>query len=138
MSGTTPTTGSRHDFTGKVAIVTGAAQGIGEAYARALAAAGAAVVIADVSGLLIRWRLTAGPNGGAAMVVRRGVHAELSLHTAFRRLPSRPTIGPVRACPCLSVDVVHLLSVRSGVRAFLSVRPAPAGAACPCNRCWRA
>jgi NAD(P)-dependent dehydrogenase (short-subunit alcohol dehydrogenase family) len=49
MSGTTPTTGSRHDFTGKVAIVTGAAQGIGEAYARALAAAGAAVVIADVS-----------------------------------------------------------------------------------------
>ena len=49
MSGTTPPTGSRHDFTGKVAIVTGAAQGIGEAYARALAAAGAAVVIADIS-----------------------------------------------------------------------------------------
>jgi 3-oxoacyl-[acyl-carrier protein] reductase len=40
---------ARHDFTGKVAIVTGAAQGIGEAYARALAAAGAAVVIADIS-----------------------------------------------------------------------------------------
>ena len=39
----------RHDFTGKVAIVTGAAQGIGEAYARALAAAGAAVVVADIS-----------------------------------------------------------------------------------------
>jgi len=49
MSGTTPTTASRHDFTGKVAIVTGAAQGIGEAYARALAAAGAAVVIADIN-----------------------------------------------------------------------------------------
>jgi 3-oxoacyl-[acyl-carrier protein] reductase len=49
MSGTTPTTESRHDFTGKVAIVTGAAQGIGEAYARALAAAGAAVVIADIN-----------------------------------------------------------------------------------------
>ena len=37
------------DFRGKVAIVTGAAQGIGAAYARALATAGAAVVIADIS-----------------------------------------------------------------------------------------
>ena len=35
-------------FDGKVAIVTGAAGGIGEAYARALGADGAAVVIADV------------------------------------------------------------------------------------------
>ncbi|WP_028650763.1 SDR family oxidoreductase [Nocardioides halotolerans] len=36
-------------FDGKVAVVTGAAQGIGEAYARALAAEGASVVVADVS-----------------------------------------------------------------------------------------
>ncbi|GAA4757038.1 SDR family oxidoreductase [Gordonia alkaliphila] len=36
-------------FTDKVAIVTGAAGGIGEAYARALAAEGATVVIADVN-----------------------------------------------------------------------------------------
>ena len=35
-------------FDGKVAIVTGAAGGIGEAYARALAAEGASVVVADV------------------------------------------------------------------------------------------
>jgi NAD(P)-dependent dehydrogenase (short-subunit alcohol dehydrogenase family) len=49
MSGTTSESWSRHDFAGKVAIVTGAAQGIGEAYARALAAAGAAVVVADIS-----------------------------------------------------------------------------------------
>jgi 3-oxoacyl-[acyl-carrier protein] reductase len=36
-------------FDGKVAVVTGAAQGIGEAYAQALAAEGAAVVVADVN-----------------------------------------------------------------------------------------
>jgi NAD(P)-dependent dehydrogenase (short-subunit alcohol dehydrogenase family) len=36
-------------FDGKVAIVTGAARGIGEAYARALAAQGAAVVVADLA-----------------------------------------------------------------------------------------
>ena len=35
-------------FDGKVAIVTGGAQGLGEGMARALAAAGASVVIADV------------------------------------------------------------------------------------------
>jgi NAD(P)-dependent dehydrogenase (short-subunit alcohol dehydrogenase family) len=36
-------------FDGKVAIVTGAAQGIGEAYARALARDGASVVVADLN-----------------------------------------------------------------------------------------
>ncbi|MEO6471668.1 MAG: SDR family oxidoreductase [Aeromicrobium sp.] len=36
-------------FEGKVAIVTGAAQGIGEAYAKALGAEGASVVVADLN-----------------------------------------------------------------------------------------
>jgi 3-oxoacyl-[acyl-carrier protein] reductase len=49
MSGTTPLARARYDFAGKVAIVTGAAQGIGEAYARALAASGAAVLLADLN-----------------------------------------------------------------------------------------
>jgi len=37
-------------FEGKVSVVTGSAGGIGEAYARALAAEGASVVVADVNG----------------------------------------------------------------------------------------
>ena len=36
-------------LTGTVAIITGAAQGIGAEYARALSAAGAAVIVADIS-----------------------------------------------------------------------------------------
>ena len=62
------------DFRGKVAIVTGAAQGIGEAYARALANAGAAVVIADISadaGQQVADDICAG--GGTAAFVRTDV-----------------------------------------------------------------
>lgn len=43
------TSSLRQRFTDKVAVVTGAAQGIGETYARLLAAEGAAVVVADVA-----------------------------------------------------------------------------------------
>lgn len=80
MSGTTEPPrpagqpGLRHDFTGKVAIVTGAAQGIGEAYARALAAAGAAVVVADISadaGQAVAKQICA--DGGRAAFVRTDV-----------------------------------------------------------------
>src|SRR3954447_23597204 len=57
-------------FQDKVAIVTGAAQGIGEAYARALAAEGAKVVVADLneeSGERVAEEIEA--EGGTAMFV---------------------------------------------------------------------
>ncbi|MFS3128000.1 SDR family oxidoreductase [Nocardioides sp. Bht2] len=61
-------------FTDKVAIVTGAAQGIGEAYARALAANGAAVVVADLhveAGETVAKQIEA--DGGRAIFVRTDV-----------------------------------------------------------------
>jgi NAD(P)-dependent dehydrogenase (short-subunit alcohol dehydrogenase family) len=60
------------EFAGKVAIVTGAAQGIGEAYARALAAHGAAVVIADLSEDAGE-QVAASITGGRAAFVRTDV-----------------------------------------------------------------
>jgi NAD(P)-dependent dehydrogenase (short-subunit alcohol dehydrogenase family) len=61
-------------FADKIAVVTGAAQGIGEAYARALAAEGAAVVVADLneeSGNRVAKEIEA--SGGTAMFVRTDV-----------------------------------------------------------------
>ena len=58
-------------FQDKVAVVTGAAQGIGEAYARALAAEGASVVVADLnedSGQRVAKEIEA--DRGTAMFVR--------------------------------------------------------------------
>jgi NAD(P)-dependent dehydrogenase (short-subunit alcohol dehydrogenase family) len=89
MSGTTPQSSSRHDFAGKVAIVTGAAQGIGEAYARALAAAGAAVVIADISadaGEAVAEDIRAG--GGKAAFARTDVSDPESANTMAARAVS--------------------------------------------------
>jgi len=78
-------------FEGKVAVVTGAAQGIGEAYARALAAEGAAVVVADLNeeaGRLVAKSIEA--EGGRAIFVRTDVSsaesAEAMVETAVQEL----------------------------------------------------
>lgn len=66
-------------FTGRVVVVTGAAQGIGEAYARGLAARGAAVAVADID--LDKAEAVAASivdDGGAAMAVRVDVGDEPS------------------------------------------------------------
>ena len=65
---------------GQVAIVTGAAQGIGTSYARALAEAGAAVVVADIlDGAEAAGAITAA--GGQAIAVRADVSSAASVAT---------------------------------------------------------
>ena len=54
-------------FAGQVAIVTGAAQGIGEGVARAMAEEGASLVLADRSSLIQELRESIGPSGAIAV-----------------------------------------------------------------------
>jgi NAD(P)-dependent dehydrogenase (short-subunit alcohol dehydrogenase family) len=60
-------------FAEKVAVVTGGAQGIGEAYARALADEGAAVVVADVSESGAEVAASIEESGGRAMFVHTDI-----------------------------------------------------------------
>ncbi len=64
-------TSTTHDFSGRVAVVTGSGRGIGEAYARALATAGASVVVADLDVVGAQRVADAiGADGGTAAAVQ--------------------------------------------------------------------
>ncbi len=63
-----PTGGSSMNLKGKVAVVTGAGRGLGRAYAGALAAAGASVVVNDVDADLAEQVVDAISDGGGAAV----------------------------------------------------------------------
>lgn len=74
-------------FENKVVVVTGAAQGIGEAYARALAKEGAHVVVADVnetSGTAVADSILA--DGGSALFVRCDVSSAESATALVERV----------------------------------------------------
>jgi len=73
-------------FENKVVVVTGAAHGIGEAYARALAKEGAAVVVADVdeeAGAKVAAAI--GEDGGRAIFVRCDVSSAASAEALVAR-----------------------------------------------------
>jgi len=76
-------------FNGKIAIVTGAGQGIGEAYAKALAREGAAVVVADINGekgRAVAAEITSG--GGRATFVETDVSSPESADLMAARTAS--------------------------------------------------
>lgn len=73
-------------FEDKVAVVTGAAQGIGEAYARALAGQGAAVVVADLNEAGEQVAADIREGGGRALFVRTDVSSPASAQAMVDRV----------------------------------------------------
>jgi NAD(P)-dependent dehydrogenase (short-subunit alcohol dehydrogenase family) len=72
----------------KVALVTGAAQGIGAGIARAMAAEGATVIAADVNRAGVE--VLASEIGGAAWTVCKVTSKEQSIHPSLRSIDPSP------------------------------------------------
>jgi len=106
-------------FRDKVAIVTGAAQGIGETYAHRLAEEGAAVVVADIScdkGEAVAGAINA--NGGRAIFIATDVADELACnamaaaaHNHFGRIDylvnNAAIFAGMRHEPLLTVELAY-------------------------------
>lgn len=81
---------SANDFSGRTAIVTGAAQGIGEGVVRGFAARGAGVVVADLNADgAARVAAEIAAAGGAAMAVAMDVTDSRSVDAAVRAAAER-------------------------------------------------
>jgi len=98
-----------HDLKGRVAVVTGAAQGIGATFATALAAAGAKVVISDVSDTA-RAVAAVKDAGGDALGVRLDVTSNDSIRAAVEE--SERTFG-----------AIEILVNNAGLFAALRLKP---------------
>src|ERR1700722_8278215 len=97
------------NLAGKVAIVTGAARGIGAEFAQALAAAGAKVVVADVlDGSAVVARIAA--EGGEAMYR----HADVT---------SSESVGALVADAMARFGTIDVLVNNAGIFADLAKKP---------------
>lgn len=129
------------DLTGRTALVTGGAQGLGEGMARALSAAGATVVIADiqdevgakvaeaVDGHFVHLDVTddASWEAGAAAAVERTGRLDVVVNNAGVEITSLFTdIDPAQVRTMLEINV---LGTALGIKhAFRAMRPGgPAG-----------
>ena len=97
---------------GKVAIVTGAAMGMGEATARVFAAAGAHVLVSDINpeaGEATVERITTA--GGSASYCRTDVSSAADAEAMVRTAASWPSTS--RASPCASSTRSYRCSSRA-------------------------
>src|SRR5689334_11814436 len=107
-------------FSGKVALVTGSGQGIGEGYAKGLAAHGCRVAVADVNetqGARVVQEIKQA--GGEAMFVKVDVGSEESANAAAKTVQqawggidylvnNAAIFGNLEFSPLLSVDMNYL------------------------------
>ncbi|SNS80326.1 NAD(P)-dependent dehydrogenase, short-chain alcohol dehydrogenase family [Sphingomonas laterariae] len=116
-----------HDFTGKVALVTGAGGGIGRATAEALAAAGASVVVGDVSakggeetvaliaakgGKASFVRCDVSQEADVAAIVDHAVSTYGQLDIAVNNAGVDPEVAPAAQWKLEDFDRIHAINTR--------------------------
>ncbi|MGB0385291.1 MAG: glucose 1-dehydrogenase [Ardenticatenaceae bacterium] len=126
------------DLTGKVAIITGASKGIGEAIAKAYAAAGASVVVSSrkqgaVDAVAAQIREAGGQAMGVAAhtgdaeaiahLVQRTVEKFGGVDIAVNNAATNPYFGPLLAAPESMWDKTFDVNVKGYVRLIKAVVP---------------